>query len=269
MAKELPYFRFTSQNWQNGKISLESYAVKGLFIDICAYYWVQDCSITLKMLNKKFRNAKKNIALLIKLDIMTHSSSTDEVSILYLNEQYDILSQARINKQIAGKKGGEKKASNAKAEPKHSSSYKDKDNYKENNKDNNNDNTLLLVQLQNEDGLTQNEKIAFSFWKLFKKNILESGVKKTATLDKARLESWTNEVRLMIEVDDRNEEELKRIWNYLNTVDSKFWHKNIVSTSKLREKFERLYMESKEKEYKSSGGVSLEYLQKLKERLGK
>ena len=34
MAKELPYFRFTVQEWQNGDIGIESYELKGLFIDI-------------------------------------------------------------------------------------------------------------------------------------------------------------------------------------------------------------------------------------------
>ena len=37
MAKELPYFRFTVQEWQNGKISLESYELQGLFMSRCGY----------------------------------------------------------------------------------------------------------------------------------------------------------------------------------------------------------------------------------------
>ena len=134
MAKELPYFRFTPQEWQNGDISLESYAVKGLFIDVCSYYWVQDCVVTKKMLVKKFRNARKNLQELIELGILKHDSTTDEVVILYLNKQYDLLSKNRIDKQNAGRQGGLKKSSNAKAELKQNPSYKDKD--KENDKDN-------------------------------------------------------------------------------------------------------------------------------------
>lgn len=53
MSKELPYFRFTSAEWLNDDISLESYELKGLFIDICAYYWSQDCILTLAKLEKK------------------------------------------------------------------------------------------------------------------------------------------------------------------------------------------------------------------------
>ena len=135
MAKELPYFRFTAQEWQNGDISLESYAMKGLFIDVCAYYWVQDCTVTRKMLNKKFRNARKNLNELFEIGILKENENTSEVVILYLNEQYDLLSETRKNKQIAGKLGGQKKSSNAKAKLKQNSTYKDKDKEKDNNKE--------------------------------------------------------------------------------------------------------------------------------------
>jgi hypothetical protein len=53
MAKELPYFRFTATEWLNGDISLESFELKGLFIDLCSYYWFKDCSVTVAMLEKK------------------------------------------------------------------------------------------------------------------------------------------------------------------------------------------------------------------------
>jgi hypothetical protein len=128
-------------------------------------------------------------------------------------------------------------------------------------------NSRLLVQLSDESGLNENEKIAFAFWKLFKKNILESGISKTATLDRAKLCLWTNNIRLIIDLDGRTHDELTNVWNYLNSDDSAFWKKNILSTATLREKFERLYMEAKEKQYKSTGKISTEYLQKLHQRL--
>ena len=130
MAKELPYFRFTVQDWQNGKISLESYELKGLFIEVCGYYWINDCHITLAMLNKKFSNAKDMLKELIELDILKHENRHDKVEIEFLNLQYDLLSEKRKLRQIAGSKGG-----NAKAMLKQNSSYKDKDKDKDNNKD--------------------------------------------------------------------------------------------------------------------------------------
>jgi hypothetical protein len=128
MAKELPYFRFTVQDWQNGKISLESYELQGLFISVCGYYWINDCSLTLAMLEKKFSNAKDLLKELITLGIIKHENRHDKVEIEFLNIQYDLLSEKRKTRQIAGSKGGK-----AKAMLKQKDSYKDKD--KDNNKD--------------------------------------------------------------------------------------------------------------------------------------
>ena len=121
MAKELPYFRFTVAEWLTDDISIESYELKGLFIDICAYYWFKDCSITLAMLYKKFSN--ENLILnLIELGIIKHESKHDKIKIDFLMTQYDLLSEKRKARQSAGSKGG-----NAKAMLKQKGSYKDKD----------------------------------------------------------------------------------------------------------------------------------------------
>lgn len=129
MAKELPYFRFTVSEWLTDDISLESYELKGLFIDICAFYWFKDCSITLAMLYKKFGN--ENLILeLIDLGIIKHESKHDKIKIDFLMTQYDLLSEKRKLRQIAGSKGG-----NAKAMLKQKGSYKDKDKDNKNNKD--------------------------------------------------------------------------------------------------------------------------------------
>lgn len=135
MAKELPYFRFTVQDWQNGKISLESFELQGLFISVCGYYWINDCSITLAMLQKKFTHYTNLVKELIELEIIKHENKHDKIEIDFLNLQYDLLSEKRKLRQSAGSKGG-----NAKAMLKQKFSYKDKDKDKdkENNKDKDN-----------------------------------------------------------------------------------------------------------------------------------
>jgi hypothetical protein len=138
MAKELPYFRFTVQEWQNGDISIESYELKGLFIDVCGFYWMRDCSIDIAMLEKRFRDAKDLIKQLIEIGILKISESND-VNIDFLDEQFDLLSNKRKKRQEAGKKGGLKKSSNAKAMLKQKSSYKD------NNKDKDNNNRAFVA----------------------------------------------------------------------------------------------------------------------------
>lgn len=130
MATELPYFRFTVQEWQNGNISLERYELQGLFISVCGFYWLQDCSITLALLQKKFSNTTM-LKELIDLGIIKHEKRHDKIEIVFLNKQYDLLSEKRKLRQVAGSKGG-----NAKAMLKQKGSYKDKDNNKDKDKDN-------------------------------------------------------------------------------------------------------------------------------------
>ena len=128
MAKELPYFRFNVQEWQNGDISLERFELQGLFISVCGFYWVKDCNCTLAMLQKKFSNATNEILELITLGIIKHEKRHDKIEIVFLNNQYDLLSEKRKLRQSAGSMGG-----NAKAMLHQKGGYKDKD--KDNNKD--------------------------------------------------------------------------------------------------------------------------------------
>ena len=137
MAKELPYFRFTVSEWLNDDISLEDYSTKGLFADICAWYWFKDCSVTLTMLKKRFNNANKMIYYLIELQLIKVDSNNETIQIKFLDEQFDLLSEKRQKYVEAGRIGGLKRSSNAKATLKQRSSYKDKDNNKDNNKEKN------------------------------------------------------------------------------------------------------------------------------------
>lgn len=135
MAKELPYFRFTAAEWLNDDISLESYELKGLFIDVCAYYWSQDCILTLAKLQKKFSNATVLLKRLIENDIIKHENKHDKIKIDFLMTQYDLLSEKRKLRQEAGSKGGNAKAM-----------LKQKHSYKDNNKDNNNNKDKEYIQ---------------------------------------------------------------------------------------------------------------------------
>ena len=124
MANELPYFRFTVQAWQNGKIGVERSELKGLFMDICGYYWVQDCHMTLPLLEKKFPNDKNMIKELIDLGILKHERRHNRIEVEFLVNQRLLLNEKRKARQDAGSKGGK-----AKAKLKQNLSYKD------NNKD--------------------------------------------------------------------------------------------------------------------------------------
>jgi hypothetical protein len=154
MASELPYFRFTVQEWQNGNVSLERYELQGFFISVCGYYWMQDCTTTLAMLCKKFSNATAMLQELIDLGIIKHEKRHDKVEIVFLNKQYDLLSENRKSRQDAGSKGGKAKAK-----------LQQKPSYKDNNKDKDKDNNIyrefmhLKITQKEVDALLQENSI--------------------------------------------------------------------------------------------------------------
>ena len=106
MANNLPYFRFFVQEWQNSKVSVENYKMQGLYINICAYYWVNDCDLTLLTLQKKFKDCKTLITEMIKNGLIKHEKKHNKIQIDFLNIQYDLLSEKRKLRQAAGMRGG-------------------------------------------------------------------------------------------------------------------------------------------------------------------
>lgn len=53
MAKELPYFKFEPNQWENGNIQMFSRADKGLFIDLCSMYWSRLGNVPVKLAIQK------------------------------------------------------------------------------------------------------------------------------------------------------------------------------------------------------------------------
>jgi hypothetical protein len=133
MAKELPYFRFYPSEWLEGNITLENEKVQGFFIQLCAWYWKKDCEIDLKFINKRLIKGKvmlkQCLNVLIDSDIIKVNDNKT-VSVLFLDEQFEILSEKRQKKIDAGRKGGK-------------ASVKQRSSYKDNNKDNYNNNISI------------------------------------------------------------------------------------------------------------------------------
>lgn len=53
MAKELPYFKFEPNQWENGNIQMLSREDKGLFIDLCSMYWSRLGDVPFKLAMRK------------------------------------------------------------------------------------------------------------------------------------------------------------------------------------------------------------------------
>lgn len=88
MAKDLPYFKFYVSEWTDGDITLEDYETQGLFVNICSYYWSNDCNVSIEKLNKKFRNNTENIKTLLDVGIIKVDEA-GAVVISFLIEQLD------------------------------------------------------------------------------------------------------------------------------------------------------------------------------------
>lgn len=54
----------------------------------------------------------------------------------------------------------------------------------------------------------------------------------------AKVESWSEPIRLMVEQDERTHDEIWALWKKVRADD--FWRTNILSTAKLRQKFDQL-----------------------------
>lgn len=155
MANELPYFRFIVQAWQNGKIDMENYELKGFFISVCGFYWIQDCNITLSILKKKFPRDENLIKKLLDLTIIKHENRHDKIKIDFLLTQQRLLCEKRNTNKTNGLKG-----SQAKARLNQNVSYKDKD--KDKDKDNSQKSEL------NYDFIDDKFKPAFREWVKYK-----------------------------------------------------------------------------------------------------
>lgn len=80
--------------------------------------------------------------------------------------------------------------------------------------------------------------------------LLEKIKEHSPNFKQPNLESWAQEIDRMIRLDKRSEDEIKKViaWSTTDT----FWYKNILSATKLRQKFDTLYLQMKDSKLKSS-----------------
>jgi hypothetical protein len=106
MAKDLPYFKFFCSEWSDGDITLESYEVQGVFINVCSYYWSNECKVEYKKLLKKFRGFEKIISNLMDENIFKLNED-DTICISFLDEQQNERSEKSKMKSKGGRASAE------------------------------------------------------------------------------------------------------------------------------------------------------------------
>lgn len=135
VMKELPYFRFTVSEWLNGDIILETPNIKGVFIDVCAYYWFKDCNVSKQVLNKRFSGVEEELKQLFNTGIIKEKNNGNSIKINFLDEQYKILSDISSSRSKAGKASALKRATSVQQVYQQVYQQSSNYNYKDNNKD--------------------------------------------------------------------------------------------------------------------------------------
>jgi hypothetical protein len=116
VAKELPYFKFYVSEWNDGDITLEDYEVQGLFINICSYYWSNECNLTLKKAEKKFRNAEPDLWQTLMSEQLIKVDEKGYLSVSFLDEQAQERDKLCSTNSVNAKKGWDKRRENKRNE---------------------------------------------------------------------------------------------------------------------------------------------------------
>ena len=112
-------------------------------------------------------------------------------------------------------------------------------------------NNMLLTEAKIEE-ISDDEKehynIAIGFYNQIADNMKSLGIA-SKDLEKAKLETWLRDIRLMITADNRTIEELREVVRYLkNEVPDKngfSWKQNVRSSASLRKHFEKILIKSR------------------------
>ena len=168
------------------------------------------------------------------------------------NNQYSIVTVNKYNEyqdsesyKVATKEQPSNNQVTAEEQPRNTTNTLKQDN--KDNKDNNINNSLLSEIKISDVEISQviYFEIALAFQNLFIKNLKEKNAP-AANQEKAKYKAYVDPIRLMMTVDEVTKEQLTKVYKYLGSIEGEFWKSNILSTSKLREKFQQLLLNSQE-----------------------
>jgi hypothetical protein len=111
MAKELPYFKFEPNAWENGTIQILSREDKGLFIDLCSMYWSRLGELSYKLALHKLCNGNAN-ALQTLIDENIIFVEGEKICISFLDEQLSEFNTISDERSKAAKKRWSKPTEN-------------------------------------------------------------------------------------------------------------------------------------------------------------
>lgn len=117
MAKEIPYFQFVPGEYLTGSIQFCTLAAQGLYINICALYWSRVGELKESQIRRKYDSDL--IDELIHEGLIKSSSDDDHISITFLDEQLEELSNGAKNQRKKALKGWETRRKKSKRNDDH------------------------------------------------------------------------------------------------------------------------------------------------------
>jgi len=188
MAKELPYFQFEPAEYLTKDISFLSLSTQGLFINLCAYYWQRQCQLTKAQILRRLSYPDELNELInegiIELNYSDDEFEDEEISIKFLDFQYDkATSQSYVNAKN-GAKGGRPPKAKLKPNESELKAIREEEIREEEKKE-----KEKIEQEKKKEQKKKREKRFKSFWNLYNK---KSGIKtanaKFHLLDEAEID---------------------------------------------------------------------------------
>jgi hypothetical protein len=108
MAKELPYFKFEPNEWENGNIQIFTHQEKGVFIDLCSMYWSRLGDVSYKLAVQKICGGNAN-ALDSLYENKIFEIIDGNIYIKFLSEQLNEFENTSERNSKIAKEGWEKR----------------------------------------------------------------------------------------------------------------------------------------------------------------
>ena len=107
MSKQLPYYQFEVAEYMAGEIMLCSLEAQGLFSIIKCLYWQRDCNLNVDKVLKRY--SRPDLIDELKEERCIKVDESGAITISFLYEQHQRLTERRSKLSQAGRKGGKHK----------------------------------------------------------------------------------------------------------------------------------------------------------------
>ena len=229
MAKDLPYFKFFSSEWNDGDITLEDYHTQGVFINVCSYYWSRECNLETFKLYKRFRGCEDTLDLLYSSSLISEEKGFAKIK--FLDRQWEEREAKKATMKANGLKGGRPKK-NQKVSEEETKSFSEKNQ------------TITNIEKKREEKKREdNNSLSWldtakgeylDFCEKYYQMLLKHGRVKKNTNWKTK--AWYDAARLLIERDGETLERIHQVLDYVNENIDDQYLPQVWSVPSLREK---------------------------------